>query len=558
MQAVNSHGGASDAGPVPMTFFESRSQVKVAGLHSLLRNGVDSSTCGGLHATAVVSDGHISKDMGGLLQEDGRDFLFYFVGQKDAVKLQGTFAMKKSLEVIRKVCRAASYMYCGKYEVVEWWPVKQKEQEQKEDVGYYFKLLRLPNQAVLIPQQILFSSQTSLRAKTFCSTRQAYQTVFEGDCSKPVERLASQFISALHSHSGTQKDVLKLYNLCDRCGMDDKAPEVMLCECCKDKGGETCSCRTCIPADELEWLDAAGTHCWRCKHCRQNDLKPVSGTVFEDSAAPSAAAYTTPSGQSAEARNVHMPKTPHGGVTTQPANTGQPHLPGPTVPASTTANATARKRQAATGAAQEGPSVPTTVASQHDVVTGPGGESGVHATTQPAQRRRKVQGSSFSDVIDLDDGTNKADVQARQQQPIGMTDDAPDTAANAIRHCVGPDIRVDAVQQTSSGSADQAAGYSSELVGVSEKAAESIFAMVAKVNSSLSSHQQISSQQAEALQTVAGNVRLLLGLEAVKDNALSDDLNDVLENDAKMDSKQILEVRRFLRVVRQEATATGS
>jgi len=38
-------------------------------------------------------------------------------GQKDAVKLQGTYAMKKSLEVIRKVCRAASYMYCGKYEV---------------------------------------------------------------------------------------------------------------------------------------------------------------------------------------------------------------------------------------------------------------------------------------------------------------------------------------------------------------------------------------------------------------------------------------------------------
>ncbi len=113
-----------------------------------------------------------------------------------------------------------------------------------------------------------FSSQSSLRAKIFYSTRKAYQTVCERDCSKPVERLASQFISALHSQSGTQKDVLRLYNLCDRCGMDDKAPEVLLCECCKDKGGETCSCRTCIPADELEWLDAAGTHCWRCKHCR--------------------------------------------------------------------------------------------------------------------------------------------------------------------------------------------------------------------------------------------------------------------------------------------------
>jgi len=38
-------------------------------------------------------------------------------GQKDAVKLQGTHAMNKSLEVIRKVCGAASYMYCGKNEV---------------------------------------------------------------------------------------------------------------------------------------------------------------------------------------------------------------------------------------------------------------------------------------------------------------------------------------------------------------------------------------------------------------------------------------------------------
>ncbi len=63
-----------------------------------------------------------------------------------------------------------------------------------------------------------------------------------------MERLASQFISALHTHTGTPKDVLRQYNLCDRCGMDDKAPEVMLCECCKDKAGETCSCRTCIPA----------------------------------------------------------------------------------------------------------------------------------------------------------------------------------------------------------------------------------------------------------------------------------------------------------------------
>lgn len=545
-----------------MTFFESRSQVKEAGLHSLLRNGVDSNTHGGLHATAVVLDGQISKDTGGLLQEDGRDFLFYFVGQKDAVKLQGTYAMKKSLEVIRKVCRAASYMYCGKYEVIEWWPVKQKEQEQKEDVGYYFKLLRLPNQAVLVPQQISFSSQTSLRAKTFHSTRKAYQTVFERDCSKPVERLASQFISALHSHKGTPKDVLRRYSLCDRCGMDDKAPEVMLCECCKDKGGETCSCRTCIPADELEWLDAVEEHCWRCKHCRQNDLKPVTGVVFEDFAAPSAAAHSTPGVEAAEAGGVHTPKTPCAGLATQPgpaaANAGQPHLPGPTAPAPKGATAAARKRQAAIGEAQEGPSAPFTVASLHNGVTGLGDESGgPPATTQPAQRRRKVQDSTAAAVIDLDDSSSEADMQARQQQAVSMADDAPATETNASRPCAGSDKRVNAVQPTSSGNADQAAGRSSGQVSISDKAAGSVFALVGHVNSSLSSQHQISSQQAEILQTVAGNVRLLLGLEAVKDNALSDDLNDVLENDAKMDSKQILEVRRFLRVFRHQAPAAG-
>ena len=117
--------------------------------------------------------------------------------------------------------------------------------------------------------------------------------------------------------------------------------------------------------------------------------------------------------------------------------------------------------------------------------------------------------------------------------------------------------RVSAVQPTSSGSADQAAGKSSEVVSISYKAAGSISALVAHVNSSLSSQQQISSQQAETLQTVAGNVSLLLGLEAVQDSALSDDLNDVLEIDAKMNSKQILEMRRFLRDYRQQPSAAG-
>ena len=88
------------------------------------------------------------------------------------------------------------------------------------------------------------------------------------------------------------------------------------------------------------------------------------------------------------------------------------------------------------------------------------------------------------------------------------------------------------------------------LAGRSNMAAGSILSMVATINSNLSCQQQITQEQAEALQTVAGDVKMLLGLLALKDIALNDELNDVLESDAKMDSKQILEVRRFLRSVR--------
>ncbi len=177
--------------------------------------------------------------------------------------------------------------------------------------------------------------------------------------------------------------------------------------------------------------------------CRQHGLKPVNGLVYEDfAAASSAAAVSTPGVQSAEAQGVNMPKTPCGGVAAQPtpAITGQPSLPGPTAPSSEAATTAARKRQAPIGAAQEGPSVPTTVASQQDGVTGVGGEAGVPATTQPAQRRRKMQDSRVDAVIDLDD-SSEGGVQARQQQLDCMTDGAPDIGPNAISQCVSPDKR---------------------------------------------------------------------------------------------------------------------
>ena len=101
-------------------------------------------------------------------------------------------------------------------------------------------------------------------------------------------------------------------------------------------------------------------------------------------------------------------------------------------------------------------------------------------------------------------------------------------------------------QQDASQHAKQPAG----LAGRSKPVAGSILSMVATINSTLSNQQQITQEQAEALQTVAGDVKMLLGLLALKDITLNDELNDVLESDAKMDSKQILEVRRFLRGVR--------
>ena len=184
----------------------------------------------------------------------------------------------------------------------------------------------------------------------------------------------------------------------------------------------------------------------KCRACRRNDLKPVNGVVFEDFAAPSAAAHSTPGVEAAEAGGVHTPKTPCAGLATQPgpavANAGQPHLPGPTAPAPKGATAAARKRQAAIVEAQELPSAPFTVGSLHNGVTGLGDESGgPPATTQPAQRRRKVQDSTAAAVIDLDDSSSEADMQARQQQAVSMADDAPATEANASRPCAGSDKR---------------------------------------------------------------------------------------------------------------------
>ena len=80
-------------------------------------------------------------------------------------------------------------------------------------------------------------------------------------------------------------------------------------------------------------------------------------------------------------------------------------------------------------------------------------------------------------------------------------------------------------------SADQQAANADErqharkAVKHQDRAAGSILDMAAEVNKSLNEHQQITQQQVKALQAVAGNVNMLLGLEADKDEALNDDLN---------------------------------
>ena len=101
-----------------------------------------------------------------------------------------------------------------------------------------------------------------MKAKNLCCTWRAYAETHA--TGQPIKRFRPQFLSAL-SAAKSKTESKRLfnheYNRCDTCGMDDRSPEIMVCECFKEAGGETVSCRTCIDSNELTWLDAAVENC---------------------------------------------------------------------------------------------------------------------------------------------------------------------------------------------------------------------------------------------------------------------------------------------------------
>ncbi|DBB03349.1 TPA: hypothetical protein ACH3X3_010723 [Trebouxia sp. C0006] len=194
-----------------------------------------------------------NKDMGGLLQQGGRDMLVYHAGVEggvDSIAMQGSQKLGTPVRVIRRALgdnahqasrrnaqsakqRQYVYVYCGRYEVVDGWKASDPRWVPS-GVRWYFKLLRLPGQAPLIPQQMTFRQGNSLEGHSFKMTWKAYEQTLQRDC------------------------------------------------CFPEVGLETVACHTCIPLEQLQWImaDEEGRH-WRCKRCRKKNVLPLVGTVFE-------------------------------------------------------------------------------------------------------------------------------------------------------------------------------------------------------------------------------------------------------------------------------------
>ncbi|KAL0046569.1 hypothetical protein WJX82_004050 [Trebouxia sp. C0006] len=230
--------------PEAGTVFFDREQVRLAKLHRHTQRGVDFLKNPELHAIAIISSRSgetkpccglgTNKDMGGLLQQGGRDMLVYHAGVEggvDSIAMQGSQKLGTPVRVIRRALgdnahqasrrnaqsakqRQYVYVYCGRYEVVDGWKASDPRWVPS-GVRWYFKLLRLPGQAPLIPQQMTFRQGNSLEGHSFKMTWKAYEQTLQRDC--------------------------------------------------------------CFP-----WImaDEEGRH-WRCKRCRKKNVLPLVGTVFE-------------------------------------------------------------------------------------------------------------------------------------------------------------------------------------------------------------------------------------------------------------------------------------
>lgn len=183
------------AEPQPGTVFYSRVEVMTAKLHKHSQRGVDFVRVPELHAHAIISGDGKNKDMGGLLTTGGLDFLIYFTGGVDVQPLAGSQTLGMQIRLIRKVKGANPfqakrplqmqyvYLYCGLYEVVAGWQINEQQ------LCSHFKLIRVPGQVPLTPQQMFFKYNNSKEAESFRKTWKAYEQILQKDCSKPCEQI---------------------------------------------------------------------------------------------------------------------------------------------------------------------------------------------------------------------------------------------------------------------------------------------------------------------------------------------------------------------------------
>ncbi|DBA90716.1 TPA: hypothetical protein ACH3X1_003930 [Trebouxia sp. C0004] len=90
--------------PEAGTVFSSRQQVRLAKLHQHTQRCVDYRRNPELHAVAIISSGlGTNQDMGGLLQQGGRDMLVYHAGVEgavDSIAMQGSKRLGTPVRVI--------------------------------------------------------------------------------------------------------------------------------------------------------------------------------------------------------------------------------------------------------------------------------------------------------------------------------------------------------------------------------------------------------------------------------------------------------------------------
>lgn len=124
-----------------------------------------------------------TKDMGGLRQQSGRDFLLYQSARlaSDVKAFHNNMEHSLPVRLVRKVPSGNptrdsyyAYMYCGKYEVKEGWRADDSRW-RGENHRWYFKLVRPPSQPPLRPQKIAFQvSRHQDQATAFNQTWRLY------------------------------------------------------------------------------------------------------------------------------------------------------------------------------------------------------------------------------------------------------------------------------------------------------------------------------------------------------------------------------------------------